>query len=100
MARIETKGSKPAFIILTPTLCEGGVPSWWDEDGYPVTYESEREAQLEIATMMIETLQQFIAAERDFEDATTCDEFIVAVNVFPDRTIALETGQIFGRRQP
>ena len=100
MVQIETEGRKPAFIILTPTLCEGAVPAWWDEDGFPVTYESEREAQLEIATMMLEKLQQFIAAEREFEDATTCDDFIVTVDVFPDRTIALETGQTFGRRQP
>jgi hypothetical protein len=100
MVQIDTEGSKPAFIILTPTLFEGPVPAWWDEHGFPVTYESEREAQLEIATMMLEKLQQFIGGERDFEDATTCDDFIFAVNVFPDRSIALETGQIFGRRQP
>lgn len=98
MVRIATKGSKPAFIILTPTLCEGAVPAWWDEHGFPVTYETEREAQVEIAKMMLEKIQQFLMHERDFEDATFCDDFIVAVDVFPDRTIALENGQTFGRR--
>jgi hypothetical protein len=60
MVQIDTDASKPAFIILTPTLCEGTVPAWCDEHGFPVTYETEREAQLEIATMMREKLQQFI----------------------------------------
>ena len=100
MNRLITARGKPAFTILIPTLCEGTVPAWWDEHGFPVTYKTEREAQIEIATMVIEQLQQFLVRERDFEDAISCDDYVAPADVYPDRTITLKNGQTFGRRQP
>ena len=47
------------------------MPTWRDEHGVIVTYATEREAQIEIAEMLMEQLRQFLAGERDFGDAST-----------------------------
>ncbi|WP_162470342.1 hypothetical protein [Opitutus terrae] len=53
------------------------VPTWRDENGFPIAYESRREAEIEIAEMLIEHLRQFLVGERDFEDACTTGDFIL-----------------------
>jgi hypothetical protein len=91
---------RPAFAIFTQTVCEGVVPAWRDERGFPVIYETKREAQKEVAEMIIEHLQQFITGERDFEDAITTEDFILPVDVWPDGTISTEDGCRFGPTEP
>lgn len=59
-------------------------------------FATEREAQLEIADFMMTRLQEFMDGERDFEDATTTEEHVVAVTVHPDGTITDEHGRRFG----
>ena len=90
---------RPAFAIFTETVCEGIVPAWRDESGFPVIYTTEREAQIEIAEMLIEHLSQFIAGEREFDDALTTGDFILPVEVRSDGTIQTEDGRRFGAHE-
>lgn len=90
--------SRPAFAIFINTLCEGIVPAWYDESNLPVTYATEREAQLEIVDDLQERLRQFMAGERDFDDAIIVEDFILPVNVWPDGAILTEDDAVFGKR--
>ena len=81
-----------------PTLCQGTVPAWYDETDYPVVYETELEAQREIADHQLTLLKQFLDGERDFDDATTIEDFILPIDVWPDGSISLEDGTLFGKR--
>ncbi|MCX6953570.1 MAG: hypothetical protein NTV51_15575 [Verrucomicrobia bacterium] len=90
---------RAAFAIFEDTLCQGMMPTWRDEAGFIVTYATEREAQIEIAEMLIVHLDQFIAGERDFDDARTTGDFILPVKVWPDGTIETEGGRRFGRQE-
>jgi hypothetical protein len=87
--------SRPAYAIFTDTVCEGRVPAWRDELGRPVTYATERAAQAEIADTLIARLEEFIAGEREFEDAMTVEEYILPVKVEPDGSIRTEDGLRF-----
>ncbi len=89
---------RPAFSIFCMTVCDGVVPAWWDEGGWPVVYESENEAQKEIAELLIGQLRDFLEGGREFEDAITTGDFILPVTVWPDRSIVTENGVRFGRR--
>ncbi len=91
--------TRSAYAIFTPTVCQGIIPAWWDDRDLPVTYATERDAQREIAEMMMEFLKQFLAGERDFDDAIVCEDFIQPVEVWPDGTIQTEDGHRFGRRE-
>jgi hypothetical protein len=86
------------FAIFTQTICEGLVPAWYDDRGYPVVYPTEREAQREIVDSMMTALEQFLAGEREFDDAIVTEDFVLPVEVWPDGTICLEDGRRFGRR--
>lgn len=90
------KRTRHAFAIFHTTLCDGVIPAWREEDGLPVIYSTEREAQIEIAEMLIAQLRQFIAGERDFADALSTEDFILPVEVWPDGTIHTEDGRHFG----
>jgi len=59
-------------------------------------FPTELEAQREIADFMITRLQEFPDGEREFEDAVTVEEYIVAVDVFPDGTVVDANGNCFG----
>ena len=87
--------SRPAFAIFTDTVCEGRVPAWRDDCGRPVTYPTERAAQAEVADTLISRLEEFIAGERDFEDAMTVEEYILPVEFAPDGSIRTEDGICF-----
>ena len=75
------------------------MPTWRDESGTIVTYATEREAQIEIAEMLMEHLRQFLGGERDFADACTTGDFVLPVEVWPDGTIQLEDGRRFGKQE-
>lgn len=89
-----------AFAIFEETFFQGTMPTWRDEQGFPVTYTTEREAQVEIAEMLIEHLTQFLAGQREFDDARTTGDYILPVEVWPDGTIQLEDGRRFGIQEP
>jgi len=87
--------NKSAFCIYINTLCEGAVPSVRDARGKPCVFKSELEAQREIADNIIIRLQEFIAGEREFEDAMTVEEYIVPVDVYPDGSTVDADGNYF-----
>ena len=64
----------------------------------PVVYTPIAEAQREIADDVIEKLQQFLDGERDFDDATAIEEYILAVDHYPDGSICDEEGNRFGKK--
>jgi hypothetical protein len=68
-----------------------------DEDGY-VVFATECEAQLEIADCRMTRLREFIDGHRDFEDATTTEEYILPVTVHPDNTFTTEDSVVFSLR--
>ena len=94
-----TEPTRSAYAIFITTLCQGTVPLWYDDKNLPITYATQREAQIEIAEDLAERLRQFLAGERDFDDAITIEEFILPVDVWPDGSISTEVGTIFGRRR-
>ena len=69
------------------------------EDEYPVVFSTELEAQREIADSQIIRLRQFLDGEGDFDDAISTDEFVLPVDVWPDRCISTEEGRIYGRAE-
>jgi hypothetical protein len=98
--------NRRGYCIFIHTMCQGRVPSVHeskvgDPPGTPDSvciFDTEREAQLEIADFMMTRLREFMDGERDFEDATTTEEYVVAVTVQPDGTIIDENGRRFGPR--
>lgn len=85
---------RSGFCIYINTLCQGPVPVVSDCVRYTV-FETELEAQKDIADDMMTRLQQFLDGEREFEDAITTEEFVVPVTVHPDGTITDECGRCF-----
>ena len=90
--------TRSAYAIFTQTICEGLVPAWYEETGFPVIYDTEVEAQCEIADTLMEQLRQFLEGEREFHDAITTEDFILPVDVWPDGSISTEDGSAFGKR--
>lgn len=90
--------TQSGFAIFIETICEGLVPAWYDDRNLPVFYSTELEAQREVADDLMQRIEQFLAGERDFEDAVTIDDLILPVDVWPDGSISIEDGRIFGKR--
>jgi hypothetical protein len=88
-----------AYSIFMPTFFQGKMPAWYDdESGFPVVYETELEAQREIADHHLTLIKQFLDGERDFDDAMTVEDFILPVDVWPDGRISTQDGRIFGKQ--
>lgn len=83
------------FCIYVDTFCQGAVPVVSDGHKY-IVFETELEAQREIADHQMTRLQQFLDGERDYEDAIEVEEYVVAVTVHPDGVITDEAGNSFG----
>lgn len=84
------------FCIYINTLCQGPVPLVTEGKGKYVVFETELEAQREVADYAMTRLQQFLDGERDFDDAITVEEYVVPVTVHPDGTITDADGNCFG----
>ena len=78
---------RQGFCIFIGTFFQGPVVSCFDENDKPVVFDSIVEAQHEIADNMLTRLQQFIEGEREFEDAITCEEYVVEVEVLGEGTV-------------
>lgn len=95
--------NRQGFCIFINTVFQGPVPSVRgyeagdsDESREKIcVFGTEREAQIEIVDLMMTRLREFIDGERDFEDATTGEEYVVEVDVFPDGTIVDADGNSF-----
>jgi hemolysin-activating ACP:hemolysin acyltransferase len=83
------------FCIYINTLCQGPIPVERDENGKPVVYATQEEAEREIASDCIERLRQFLEGEREFGDAITVEEYVVPVTAFSDGSITDEDGNVF-----
>ncbi len=90
-----SKESRTGFCIYIDTFCQGPVPVVSDEDGYCV-FETELEAQKEIADYQMTRLRQFLDGERDFDDAMAVEEYVVPVTVHSDGLITDAGGNSFG----
>jgi hypothetical protein len=88
--------NKRAFCIYINTVCGGPVPSVRDGRGKPFVFKTELEAQHEIADNAIARLREFVAGEREFDDAMTVEEYIVPVDVYPDGSTIDADGNYFG----
>jgi hypothetical protein len=92
------RSARSAYSIFIATVCQGTVPAWHDETGYPVVYKTELEAQREIADHHLTLIEEFLAGERDFDDAMTVEDIILPVDVWPDGSISIEDGTRFGKQ--
>jgi len=91
---------RPGFCIFINTLCEGQTPSVRGIGGLPFVFCTRNEAEREIADTMIDRLQEFLEGQRDFDDATSTEEYVVEVDVQSDGTIVCEDGRVFVSGQP
>jgi len=98
MMLVTAEPVRSGYCIFLNTVCEGIVPAWSDERGLPVIYETEVEAQKEIAELTIARLQEFLEGERLFGDAMTVEDFVLAVDVWPDGSISTEDGTVYGKQ--
>jgi asparagine synthetase B (glutamine-hydrolysing) len=84
-----------AFCIYINTLCDGSIPAVRDAHDKPCVFKTELDAQREIADNIITRLREFVAGEREFEDAMTVEEYIVPVDVYSDGSIVDADGNHF-----
>jgi len=91
--------NQAAYCIFLDTVCEGRIPAWHDETGVPIVYPTVEAAQREIADDVMEKLRQFLAGERDFDDAMTVEDYILPVDVLPDGSILDKDGNSFGKNE-
>jgi len=90
------RGSRNGFCIYIDTFFQGPVPVVSDGDDKYVVFETELDAQKEIADYAMIRIQQFLDGERDFDDAMTVEEYTVHVTVHPDGTITDKDGNCIG----
>ena len=98
MSKEQSRGECAGFCIYIDTFFQGPVPVVSDGDDKYVVFETELDAQKEIADYAMTRIQQFLDGERDFGDAMTVEEYTVPVTVHPDGSITDEAGNSFGPR--
>jgi len=96
MSEQGTANLRNGFCIYMDTFFQGPIPTVSDGDDNYIVFETELEAQKEIVDNQLIRLRQFLAGERDFEDAISVQEYVVPVSVHPDGTIVDESGNCFG----
>ena len=71
------------YLIVGENVANGFEPTVMVSEGNSpfehLLFRTECDAQLEIADRMITKLGEFAEGERDFEDAITIDEHVIAV---------------------
>jgi hypothetical protein len=97
MSDQESGKLRNGFSIYINTYCQGPVPVVSDENGY-VVFETELAAQREIVDNLQTHLHEFLDGQREYEDATTVEEYVVPATIHPDGTITDEDGRCFGPR--
>ena len=90
---------RPGFCICVDTVGDGPQPVVWGEDA-PIVYDTEHEAQREIADQQILRLQQFLDGEREFEEAIAIQEYVVPVRVVPGGRILHSPAMVSGGTGP
>lgn len=79
--------STTAYALYVDTVCDGPVPVEFDADGKPVLYPTLEAAQRVIAEDVIDRLHQYLAGQREFEDALNPEEYACPVAVLPDGSL-------------
>lgn len=92
----ERRASQPRYCLFINTLFEGELPIYRDSDGFPVVHESLREAQNELADIIVDRILEYLDGQREFEDAMTIEEYITLVDLHPDGSISDEMGRHYG----
>lgn len=87
---------KPAYCIFYNAPDK--QVAWHNETGMPVTYETEREAQLEILDGWQVHIEQMIAEVRDF-DVPGYGDWIESVRVDEYGFVHTEAGEIFTKQE-
>jgi hypothetical protein len=95
----DDKIGKQCFCIFLDTICEGRIPAWHDEKGFPVVYSTLEAAQREIADDVMEHLRQFLEGKREFEDAMEVEDYILPVIVLPNGSVRDADGNCFGKKE-
>lgn len=85
--RMSGQGVTHGFCIYIDTICDGPQPVERNADGFPFVYATAEEAERCIAEDVIERLKQYMKGERDFADAITIEEYVVAVEVTSDGAV-------------
>lgn len=88
---------RSGYALFRDCLFQGHVPACYDQTNYPVVFATELEAQREIADVQLTRIQEFLDGERDYDDATTTDEFVLPVDVWPDGSVSTENGRKHGK---
>ena len=89
---------RPGYAIFCPTVFQGTMPACYEGD-YPLAFTTELAAQREIADNQLARIQQFLAGERDFDDAIETDEFVLPVTIWTDGGISIENGRKYGKQE-
>jgi len=87
---------RDGFCIYINTVFQGPVPVVSDENDNYIVFETELEAQREIADYAMTRLRQFLDGERDFDDAIVIEEYVVPVTVHGGGIITDEDWNCFG----
>ena len=77
----------PPYALFVDTLCDGPVPVEFDAAGNPVLYPTLEAAQRVIAEDVIDRLREYLAGQREFDDALHPEEYPCPVEVLPDGAI-------------
>ena len=85
------------FCIYIDTLLDGSVPVERTTAGNPFVYPNREVAERQIAEDVMDRILEFLAGERDFEDAITIEEYVVEIDVLPDGSTVDKSGSHFGK---
>lgn len=73
-----------AYALFIDSLCEGPTPVEFDGEGKPVLYPTLAAAQRVIAEDVRDRINEYLAGEREFDDAMNPEEYPCLVEVLPD----------------
>lgn len=88
---------RTGFCIYLNTFFQGPTLSVREGEGLPCVFDTELEAQREIADNAMTRLQEFLDGERDFDDAITVEEYVVPVMLLPDGSVVDDAGRRFSK---
>lgn len=66
----------------------------------PIIYDNRKDAELQIVEYIEDRLFEYKLGERDFEDATTVEEYVVGVTVYPNEILVDEYGRTINYSKP
>jgi hypothetical protein len=93
------------WIVVTPTMCQGDIPAYWDAHNNPVTYATKRDAWREVAETQIMKLVAFKketysrSGDPDEVPDFTPEDYVIPCDVHSDGVITTEDhGVLFDPR--